>query len=175
MYYGICAYSTPLLIKPPLQPSLNKPPLFWPKSPLFEAFRGRNKKNFNKPSPKNPQTFINRWQSIGADTVIKNNFFSHQTPLTYNFIYHDLKVKSLGNQWSFFVLFLFDSVSFLIKYGSDFCQVGFASHCLFCIVVEAGNSNPLSLVINPAAMNPCDADQCVSTNCVLWLCCCTLT
>ena len=39
--------------------------------------------------------------------------------------------------------------------------------CLFCIV-EAGNSNPLSLVINPvAAMNPCDADQCVSTNCVL--------
>ena len=36
--YRIRAYSTPLLIKPPLQPNLNKPPLFCPKSPLFKAF-----------------------------------------------------------------------------------------------------------------------------------------
>ena len=60
----------PLLIKPPLQQNLNKPPLFCPKSPLFEAFWGKNPKNFNKPPPKNPQTFINRRHSIGMDTVI---------------------------------------------------------------------------------------------------------
>ena len=37
-YYGINAYKPPLLIKPPVQQNLNKPPLFWTKSPLFEAF-----------------------------------------------------------------------------------------------------------------------------------------
>ena len=63
------AYNTPLLIKPPLQPNLNKPPLFCPKSPLFKAFWGKNPKNFNKPPPKNPQIFINRRRTIGADTV----------------------------------------------------------------------------------------------------------
>ena len=66
----IRTYSTPLLIKPPLQPNLNKPPLFCLKSPLFKAFWGKNPKNFNKPPPKNPQTFINRRRTIGADTVI---------------------------------------------------------------------------------------------------------
>ena len=69
--YRIRAYSTPLLIKPPLQPNLNKPPLFCPKSPLFKAFWGKNPKNFNKPPPKNPQIFINRRRTIGADTVSK--------------------------------------------------------------------------------------------------------
>ena len=67
--YRICAYNTPLLIKPPLQPNLNKPPLFCLKSPLFKAFWGKNPKNFNKPPPKNPQIFINRRRTIGADTV----------------------------------------------------------------------------------------------------------
>ena len=57
------------MIKPPLQPNLNKPPLFCPKSPLFKAFWGKNPKNFNKPPPKNPQIFINRRRTIGADTV----------------------------------------------------------------------------------------------------------
>ena len=69
--YRIRAYNTPLLIKPPLQPNLNKPPLFCPKSPLFKAFWGKNPKNFNKPPPKKPQIFINRRRTIGADTVIK--------------------------------------------------------------------------------------------------------
>ena len=41
----ILANNTPLLIKPPLQPNLNKPPLFCLKSPLFKAFWGKNKKN----------------------------------------------------------------------------------------------------------------------------------
>ena len=36
--YRIDAYKAPLLIKPPVQQNLNKPPLFWTKSPLFEAF-----------------------------------------------------------------------------------------------------------------------------------------
>ena len=67
--YRIRAYSIPLLIKPPLQPNLNKPPLFCLKSPLFKAFWGKNPKNFNKPPPKNPQIFINRRRTIGADTV----------------------------------------------------------------------------------------------------------
>ena len=67
--YRIRAYSTPLLIKPPLQPNLNKPPLFCPKSPLFEAFWGKNPKNFNKPPPNNPQIFINCQRSICGDTV----------------------------------------------------------------------------------------------------------
>ena len=66
----IRAYNTSLLIKPPLQPNLNKPPLFCLKSPLFKAFWGKNPKNFNKPPPKNPQIFINRRRTIGADTVI---------------------------------------------------------------------------------------------------------
>ena len=38
--YRIDAYKAPLLIKPPVQQNLNKPPLFWTKSPLFEAFWG---------------------------------------------------------------------------------------------------------------------------------------
>ena len=46
--YHIDAYKPPLLIKPPVQQNLNKPQLFWTKSPLFEAFMG---KNFNKPPP----------------------------------------------------------------------------------------------------------------------------
>ena len=70
LHYRICAYNTPLLIKPPLQPNLNKPPLFCLKSPLFKAFWGKNPKNFNKPPPKNPQIFINRRRTIGADTVV---------------------------------------------------------------------------------------------------------
>ena len=45
------AYKMPLLIKPPLQQNLNKPPLLIPKSPLFEAFWGNNPKNFNKLPP----------------------------------------------------------------------------------------------------------------------------
>ena len=69
--YRIRAYSTPLLIKPPVQPNLNKPPHFFPKSPLFKAFWGKNPKNFNKPPPKYPQIFINRRRTIGADTVGK--------------------------------------------------------------------------------------------------------
>ena len=36
----IDAYKPPLLIKPPVQQYLNKPPLFLTKSPLFEAFLG---------------------------------------------------------------------------------------------------------------------------------------
>ena len=36
--YRIDAYKAPLLIKPPVQQNLNKPPLFWTKSPLFETF-----------------------------------------------------------------------------------------------------------------------------------------
>ena len=64
------AYNTSLLIKPPLQPNLNKPPLFCLKSPLFKAFWGKYPKNFNKAPPKNPQIFINRRRTIGADTVI---------------------------------------------------------------------------------------------------------
>ena len=44
--YRIDAYKTPLLIKPPVQQNLNKPPLFWTKSPLFKAFMD---KIFNKP------------------------------------------------------------------------------------------------------------------------------
>ena len=67
--YHIRAYSTPLLIKPPLQPNLNKPPLFCLKSPLFKAFWGKNPKNFNKPPPKNPQIFINHRLTIGTDMV----------------------------------------------------------------------------------------------------------
>ena len=46
---------------------------FFPKSPLFESFWGKNPTNSNKPSPsKNPKIFTNRWQwrSIDADTVI---------------------------------------------------------------------------------------------------------
>ena len=66
--YRIRAYSIPLLIKPSLQPNLNEPLLFCSKSPLFKAFWGKNQKNFNKPPPKNPQIFINRWRTIGADT-----------------------------------------------------------------------------------------------------------
>ena len=38
LMYHIDAYKAPLLIKPPVQQNLNKPPLFWTKSPLFEAF-----------------------------------------------------------------------------------------------------------------------------------------
>ena len=38
LQYRIDAYKAPLLIKPPVQQNLNKPPLFWTKSPLFEAF-----------------------------------------------------------------------------------------------------------------------------------------
>ena len=68
--YRIRAYNTPLLIKPPLQPNLNKPPLFCLKSPLFKAFWGKNPKNFNKLPPKSPQILINCWHTIGADTVI---------------------------------------------------------------------------------------------------------
>ena len=71
----------PLLIKPPLQQNLNKPPLFCPKSPLFEAFWGKNPKNFNKPPPKNPQIFINRRRTIGADTVI--SFMNYAYLVTY--------------------------------------------------------------------------------------------
>ena len=40
--YRIDAYKAPLLIKPPVQQNLNKPPLFWTKSPLFEACMGKN-------------------------------------------------------------------------------------------------------------------------------------
>ena len=69
--YRIRAYSIPLLIKPSLQPNLNKPLLFCSKSPLFKAFWGKNQKNFNKPPPKNPQIFINHWRSIGLDTVFQ--------------------------------------------------------------------------------------------------------
>ena len=68
--YRICANKTPFSIKPPLQPNLNKPPLFCPKSPLFEAFLGKNPKNFNSPPPWNPQSFIRRQRLIGADTVL---------------------------------------------------------------------------------------------------------
>ena len=68
--YTVSVPKIRILIKPPLQQNLNKPPLFWPKSPLFEAFWGKNQKKFNKPPPKNPQTSINCWQSIGVDTVI---------------------------------------------------------------------------------------------------------
>ena len=50
----------------PLQQNLNKPPLFCPKSPLFEAFGGKNPKNLNRPPPKNRQIFINHQQSIDA-------------------------------------------------------------------------------------------------------------
>ena len=53
----------------PLQQNLNKPPLFCPKSPLFEAFWGKNPKNLNRPPPKNRQIFINHRQSLDADTV----------------------------------------------------------------------------------------------------------
>ena len=77
--YRIRAYSTPLLIKPPLQPNLNKPPLFCLKSQLFKAFWGKNPKNFNKPPPKNPQIFINRRRTIGADTVDNFIFFDKLT------------------------------------------------------------------------------------------------
>ena len=35
--YRIDAYKAPLLIKPPVQQNLNKPPMFWTKSPLFET------------------------------------------------------------------------------------------------------------------------------------------
>ena len=38
--YRIRANKRPLLIKPPLLWNSNKPPLFWAKSPLFEAFWG---------------------------------------------------------------------------------------------------------------------------------------
>ena len=72
--YRIRAYNTPLLIKPPLQPNLNKPPLFCLKSPLLKAFWGKNPKNFNKPPPKNPQIFINRRRTIGASTVFEVHF-----------------------------------------------------------------------------------------------------
>ena len=44
--YRIHAYNTPLLIKPPLQQNLNKPPLFCLKSPLFKAFWGKNPEKF---------------------------------------------------------------------------------------------------------------------------------
>ena len=65
-YYCIDAYKPPLLIKPPVQQNLNKPPLFWTKSPLLEAFVG---KNFNKPPPWNPHILINRRRFICVDKV----------------------------------------------------------------------------------------------------------
>ena len=46
LIYRIDAYKAPLLIKPPVQQNLNKPPLFWTKSPLFEAFWGFYGQNF---------------------------------------------------------------------------------------------------------------------------------
>ena len=80
--YRIRANKMPFLIKPPLQQNLNKPPLFCPKSPLFEAFWGKNPKIFNRPPPWNPQIFINRRRLICADTVLPNKVIKKQVVFT---------------------------------------------------------------------------------------------
>ena len=68
--YRIRVIKPPLLIKPPLIQNSNKPPLFYPKSPLFGAFLVKFWKNFNKPPAQNLDFFIDRQRLIGADTVI---------------------------------------------------------------------------------------------------------
>ena len=69
--YRIRVIKPPLLIKPPLIQNSNKPPLFYPKSPLFGAFLVKFWKNFNKPPAQNLDFFIDRRRFIGADTVLK--------------------------------------------------------------------------------------------------------
>ena len=69
--YRIRVIKPPLLIKPPLIQNSNKPPLFYPKSPLFGAFLVKFWKNFNKPPAQNLDFFIDRRRFIDADTVDK--------------------------------------------------------------------------------------------------------
>ena len=66
-------------IKPPLIQNSNKPPLFYPKSPLFGAFLVKFWKNFNKPPAQNLDFFIDRRRFIDADTVVPIQFWSHKT------------------------------------------------------------------------------------------------
>ena len=68
--YRIRVIKPPLLIKPPIIQNSNKPPLFYPKSPLFGAFLVKFWKNFNKPPAQNLDFFIDRRRFIDADTVI---------------------------------------------------------------------------------------------------------
>ena len=63
------------MIKPLVRQNLNKPPLFWTKSLLFEGFMD---KIFNKPPLWNPHILINHWRFICVGTVCINmikNFF----------------------------------------------------------------------------------------------------
>ena len=93
--YRIRAYNTSLLIKPPLQPNLNKPPLFCPKSPLFKAFWGKNPKNFNKTPPKNLQIFINRRRTIGADTYSIDGEKTTHIRVNFNLTLKCVNISSL--------------------------------------------------------------------------------
>ena len=95
----IRAIKLPLLIKPPLIQNSNKPPLFYPKSPLFGAFLVKFWKNFNKPPAQNLDFFIDRRRFIDADTV---GSFGIQI-LTQTVIFH-------------FVLLYFSPSSILIEH-----------------------------------------------------------
>ena len=68
--YRIRVIKPPLLIKPPLIQNSNKPPLFYPKSPLFGAFLVKFWKNFNKPPAQNLDFFIDCRRFIDKDTVV---------------------------------------------------------------------------------------------------------
>ena len=71
MKYRIPAYNMPLLIKPPLQQNLNNIHFFDPKVRFLRLFGERIQKISINYHQKNPQIFINRQQSIGADTVVQ--------------------------------------------------------------------------------------------------------